>query len=117
MPISTFLLLISCVTGLAVGNILLKKTASTLQNIPADIYGLIANPWFYSAIIIYAGSTFFWILILRKASLSLSYPIFALGFLIVPLLDHFFFKEPLRTNTFIGGFIIIIGVAVATRGT
>lgn len=113
----TFSLLLVCVTGLAIGNLLLKKTATTINNIPEDLYNLFFNPWFYSAITIYASSTVLWILILRKASLSLSYPMFALGFLIVPILDHLFFKEPLRATTIIGGLIIILGVAVATRGT
>lgn len=116
MSLSLYSLLLFCVTGLATGNLLLKKTASTILRIPEDIYGLVFNPWLYAALIIYGGSTFLWILILRKASLSIAYPMFALGFLIVPVLDHFIFKEPLRLSTLIGGGIIIIGVAVATRG-
>ncbi|MFV9325728.1 hypothetical protein [Citrobacter europaeus] len=111
-----YLILLSCVTGLAIGNLLLKKTASTIIAIPADIFGLIFNPWFYCAVAVYGGSTLLWVMILRKISLGLAYPMFALGFIIVPILDYVIFKEPLRLTTLVGGAIIVFGVIIATRG-
>jgi len=116
MSVVMYIVLMSCVTGLAVGNLLLKKTATTIISIPADIIGLIYNPWFYCAILVYGGSTLLWVMILRKVSLGIAYPMFALGFIIVPLLDYIIFKEPLRLTTLIGGAVIIIGVMIATRG-
>lgn len=111
-----YLVLLSCVFGLAVGNLLLKKTASTIVTIPQDIFGLVFNPWFYSAVVVYGGSTLLWVMILRKIPLGLAYPMFALGFIIVPVLDYFMFKEPLRLTTLIGGAVIVLGVMIATRG-
>lgn len=111
-----YLVLLSCVFGLAVGNLLLKKTASTIITIPQDIFGLVFNPWFYFAVFVYGGSTFLWVMILRKIPLGLAYPMFALGFIIVPVLDYFIFKEPLRITTLVGGAVIILGVIIATRG-
>ncbi|MGL5242009.1 MAG: EamA family transporter [Kluyvera ascorbata] len=111
-----YLILLFCVFGLAVGNLLLKKTASTIQVIPQDIFSLVFNPWFYYAVIVYGGSTLLWVMILRKIPLGLAYPMFALGFIIVPILDYFIFKEPLRVTTLIGGVVIIFGVMIATRG-
>lgn len=111
-----YFVILSCVFGLAVGNLLLKKTASTILDIPKDIFLLVFNPWFYYAVIVYGGATLLWVMILRKAPLGLAYPMFALGFIIVPVLDYFFFKEPLRMTTLIGGVIIILGVMIATRG-
>ena len=116
MSAALYSLLLLCVTGLAVGNLLLKKTASTIVAIPQDVYGLVINPWFYAAVAVYGGSTLLWIAILRKVSLSLAYPMFALGFIIVPLLEYVLFKEPLRSSTLVGGLVIIVGVAIATRG-
>ncbi|WP_165462421.1 hypothetical protein [Atlantibacter sp.] len=116
MSSALYLILLLCVTGLAIGNLLLKKTAMTIVTIPDDIFKLVLNPWFYLAVCVYGGSTLLWVMILRKVSLTLAYPMFALGFLIVPFLDYLIFKEPMRLATFIGGGIIILGVIVATRG-
>ncbi|QEK95603.1 hypothetical protein E2544_28865 [Achromobacter insolitus] len=116
MSFALYSILLLCVSGLAVGNLLLKKTATTIVHVPQDVFGLIFNPWFYAAVAVYGGSTLLWIMILRKVSLGLAYPMFALGFIIVPVLDYLLFKEQLRPTTIIGGLIIIVGVAVATRG-
>lgn len=116
MSSSQYLSVFVCMLGLAVGNLLFKKTATTIDMVSSTFWGLFGNGWFYLALSVYGCATLFWIWLLRKTPLTLAYPVFALGFVVVPILDHLYFKESLRFSTLIGGGIIVIGVIVATRG-
>ena len=111
-----YLSVLICVCGLAVGNVLLKKAAITVDPALGQVMGLLANPWLYVALAVYGVMTLFWVMLLKKVPLSLAYPMFALGFVLVPLLDHWFFKTELRASTFLSGVVILVGVVIGTRG-
>jgi undecaprenyl phosphate-alpha-L-ara4N flippase subunit ArnE len=53
--------------------------------------------------------------VLRTVPLSAAYAIFALAFLIVPILAHFVLDEPLSPNVLIGGAVIVAGIFIAVR--
>ena len=103
-----------CVVMISSGQVLFKSAA--LQTAAATGW---IDRWFNAplliALVIYGLATVLWIWVLRYTSLSVAYPVFALAFLIVPLLAHFFLQEPLSSKTFIGGALIILGVLVATK--
>jgi len=73
------------------------------------------SPTFVAALAIYAIATMLWVYALRLVPLSMAYPLYALAFLLVPILAHYFAGEPLTANTLIGGAVIVAGVAIAIR--
>jgi len=114
MTLQNFVLTIVCVLGIAIGQILFKQAARTLD--PGN--GLIAmatNGWLLTAFVLYGGATLLWIYVLRTTPLSFAYPLFALAFIIVPLLSAFVFGEPVRLSYFVGGALIVAGVFISTR--
>lgn len=94
---------------LASGQTLFKLSA---LNAPAlnsfqGLIGLFTNIWFWAAITLYGGATLLWIYILQNVPLSLAYPFVALGFIFVPAIAFFFFKEPFNIY-YVGGIALII---------
>ena len=114
MTLRQFILTFVCVLGIACGQILFKKAALTLN--PANgLTGAILNPWLLIALLIYGAATLLWIYILRGTPLLFAYPLFALTFVLVPLMSWYVFGERLNVSTLIGGFIILVGVAISVR--
>lgn len=106
-------LTLACVLGIAAGQLLFKRAAETWPS-PFSVFALARNPWLLTALTVYAVATLGWIYVLRSAPLSVAYPLFALAFLIVPLLSWWLFGDVMRWNQWLGGAIIIVGVWVAT---
>ena len=73
------------------------------------------SPLMIAALVLYGVATVLWVYVLRTVPLSAAYAVFALAFLIVPLLAHFVLDEPLSANVLIGGVIIVVGILVAVR--
>jgi len=111
------LLTLLCVVLLAIGQMLFKSAAgqwrvdgwswATLRSFlsPALIAGLV----------LYAVTTVLWVYVLRTVPLTVAYSVFALTFVIVPLVAYLFFEEPLTLNTFLGSALIVAGVIVTVR--
>ena len=73
------------------------------------------SPVMIVALVVYGVATLLWVYVLRTVPLASAYAIFALAFLIVPLLAHFVLGERLEAQTLVGGAIIVVGVIVAVR--
>ena len=58
-------------------------------------------------------ATVLWVYVLRTVPLSAAYALFALAFVIVPLLAHFVLGEPLTANVLVGGVVIVAGILIA----
>ncbi|WP_263145401.1 EamA family transporter [Pseudomonas sp. RIT-PI-AD] len=101
-----------CVTGIASGQILFKQAAMNIQT-ATDWQAWVFNGALIAALCLYGFTTLFWIWILRHVPLYLAYPFMGLAFLIVPVLEHFFFGSPLHLKTFLGGGLILLGVVLA----
>jgi len=109
------LLSLLCVLGIACGQVLFKKAALTLGE-ERHWLALATSGWLLAALILYGAATLLWVMVLRTTPLTLAYPLFALSFLLVPLLAWLLLGEPLRPATFYGGLLILAGVVVSTRG-
>ncbi|BFO57326.1 MULTISPECIES: EamA family transporter [Comamonadaceae] len=103
-----------CVLGISVGQLLFKKAAMLLPPQPA-LTDWLFNGWLIVALALYGLTTLLWIWVLRSAPLHLAYPFMGLAFLIVPTMGWLFLGEPLHLQTFIGGALILAGIAVAGR--
>ena len=117
MSLKGVLLVLACVALIGGGQLLFKAAAGQWR--------LDAGAWiavrsllsaaFVAALIIYGLATLLWVYALRTVPLGAAFPLYALTFLIVPLLAHFVAGEPLSTNTVIGGLVIIAGVFITVR--
>jgi drug/metabolite transporter (DMT)-like permease len=114
MTVPSFLQTIACVVGIAIGQILFKLAARDSAH--ASALGGLLNGWLVAALILYGGATLLWVYVLRSVPLSIAYPLFALAFVIVPVLSATFLDEPLGVSSFIGGALIIAGVYISTQG-
>ncbi len=104
-----FILIISVVMTISVGQLLFKRTASMLNTATNGLWALF-NPYLITAFAIYGLATLAWVYILRQVPLSLAYPLFALSFLFVPLLSTILFREPFTLKMLAGSAAIVFGV-------
>ena len=117
MPLRSLLLTALCVLMIAVGQLMFKTAASqwTFDGFTwASVVGFL-SPLMIAALALYGVATVLWVFVLRTVPLSAAYAIFALAFLIVPVLAHFVLDEPLPPNVLIGGVLIVAGILVAVR--
>jgi|SRR5690242_15384032 drug/metabolite transporter (DMT)-like permease len=117
MTIRWLLLTVACVFMLSVGQMLFKNAAARWI---IDGWGW--NTWrsFLSfpmllALVLYAATTILWVFILKHLSLSVAYPVYALSFLLVPLLAYFVLGESLTPKMLFGAALIVAGIVVTTR--
>lgn len=109
------LLVLICVILLAIGQLLFKFTAQSLDGAGFTrdaLIHMISNVWFLSALFIYGGATILWVLILRQVPLTVAYPFFALSFILVPFLSGIFLGEQINLSYWIGVCLIVSGITV-----
>lgn len=117
MSVRSLLLTVACVVLIAVGQLMFKAAASQwkVDGLSWSTLASFLSPVMIGALFVYAFATVLWVYVLRTVPLSAAYAIFALAFLIVPLLAHFVLGERLSGNVLVGGVIIIVGIVVAVR--
>ena len=103
--------ILSCVVLLMAGQVLFKVSANAMKS-HALLSGDVLLPLFM-ALVIYAVATALWVWALVRIELSLAYPLMALGFVLLPLVSVFIFKEPLTPINFVGLALISVGVALS----
>jgi drug/metabolite transporter (DMT)-like permease len=106
-----------CVVLIAVGQLLFKAAAGQwrIDGWSWATLRSFLSPTLLLALVLYGLTTVLWVLVLRSAPLSIAYPLYALVFLLVPILAHFVFGEPLSWNSLVGGAVIMLGVMIAIR--
>lgn len=101
--------------GISIGQILFRLSAQRIDG-GRWVASTLGNPWLWAALIVYGAATLLWVHVLRTAPLSRVYPLIALAFVVVPLLDTFLLGEPLRPQSLVGGAVIVVGVIIAVQG-
>ncbi len=101
-----------CVAGIAGGQILFRLAAQRIdgQRLLASV---LSNHWLWVALTVYGLATLLWIHVLRTAPLNRVYPLFALAFVVVPVVEHWVWQQPLRWQSWAGGLVIALGVALS----
>ena len=102
---------------LAVGQSLFKMAALSIAGEPgaAGFVGLLQVPVFWCAIVLYGAATLLWVHVLQTVPLSRAYPFAALGFLIVPALSAYFFREKITLVYGLGAMLIVGGIILTAR--
>ena len=108
-----FMLTLACVGGIAAGQVLFQLAARRIDG-ARWLASLALNPYLWSALVVYGAATLLWIHVLRTAPLSRAYPLFALAFVAVPILEHWVWQQPIRWQSHVGGLLIVAGVAIST---
>lgn len=106
------LLTLTCVMGIAVGQILFKQAAMSIE-VATAWQDWAFNGWLISALVLYAATTLFWVWILRLAPLQLAYPFMGLAFIIVPCMEYMLFGTAVSIRTLLGGLLILAGVVLS----
>lgn len=115
MSATQFLLCITCVCAISVGQILFKKagvllaTHNSWLSIPVlSTIGLAA--------VVYGLATLLWIFLLRDIPLSRAYMVFTLSFVLVPVASVLIYGERLNVSYFLGTALILAGLVVIFHG-
>jgi len=98
--------LVSC------GQILFKLAAhdATFDGLNWRMVGSWLTPAMISALAISTLATVIWVWVLRSASLSVAYPLYALTFVLVPLMERLLFDTVLTPQHGLGAAAIVTGV-------
>ncbi|MEE9338680.1 MAG: EamA family transporter [Methylococcaceae bacterium] len=117
MSLFSFCIILICVLGISIGQILFKLAAEAFpKNFTFnEVFGFIVNKYFLLALVIYGVATVLWIYALRLVPLNVAYPMMSLAFVIVPVLSYFFLFEALEYKTLIGTAVIILGLVISVK--
>jgi multidrug transporter EmrE-like cation transporter len=77
---------------------------------------LLLNPWVISAFIAAFLASVSWMAAMTKFQLSHAYPFMSLAFVFVLIFSGLFFHEPITQPKIIGIVLVIIGLAIGSRG-
>lgn len=110
---NTYWVVFLCVAVMAVGQVLFKQVA-----VNYNLSGDLSDPRVFGVLVVagvlYVISTGLWIWALRHVELSKAYPVFALGFVLVPLAGAWLFGEQLSLKFALGIVFIVVGVALTS---
>jgi drug/metabolite transporter (DMT)-like permease len=114
-------IIIALVLGVA-GQLLFKEGASKLDiafsgagGIVGVAWRMLTNPYIFLGLVLYAISTFFWIMVLKQKELSLVYPLLASSYILVVLFSALFRHEAVTPLRWLGVFVVATGVFLITR--
>jgi drug/metabolite transporter (DMT)-like permease len=114
---SQIILLVIYAGGMSAGQILFKMAALRSGAAGGNhLLGLIGNPYFLAAAILYAGYALLWVWILTFVPLSRAYPFVALAFAITPLFGGLLFGEAITMRLVSGLLLILGGLLLVTSG-
>lgn len=103
--------MLACVLLISIGQVLFKFSA--LRADPkGGLWVLATSPYLLAAGVIYVGATFLWVVQLKYLPLNRAYPLFALTFIVVPLLGNWLFGERLSLPYLLGSMLVIAGVSL-----
>jgi len=111
MNVWRMLAVLGCVALIAVGQLLFKYSAGRADG-RGGWWGLVSDPYLILAGFIYVGATLLWVMQLKAVPLNRAYPLFALAFVLVPLLSHWVFGERLTLPYLAGSVLIIAGTTL-----
>ena len=110
-----YVVAILCVIGLAIGQILFKVSATSL-NETGSFFALKTASTLLIALTLYAVTSIAWVWVLQKITLGRAYPLMALAFVLVPLGSYLVFGERFQPQYYVGVALICVGIVIAANG-
>lgn len=102
---------------MASSQILLKFAGQHSAVHASVIDGFALNPWLWASLGASIIGIGFWLLTLRRLTLSAAYPWTALIYFITPLAGVWFFADALTDRYLFGLAFVLVGMLLTTRGT
>ena len=110
-------MLISAVAQLLLRHGMKKVGAvSSFAHAPRMLLIALSNPTVLAGLAIFGISALTWLIALSRVELSIAYPMVSLGYIFVIFFSWLILKEPVKPITFIGCFVIMLGVFLISRG-
>lgn len=102
------------------GQLLLKTVMSNIGAVTlgsaadflALILGLLRQPLFYVAGLVYVLGFTAWLVVLSRVPLSAAYPVLALTYILIPLASLLLFREEIPAIRWLGMLIIAAGIVL-----
>jgi len=120
---TSFLYILGTVILTVYGQIVLKWQMNRLGPLPAAasdraiVLGrLLLNPWVVSCLVAGLLAFLSWMAALTRFDLTYAYPFVSITFVLVLLLSAVFFGESITLGKSLGVLLIILGVALGSRG-
>lgn len=108
------IIVVLCTLLISLGQILIKFGVNKISF--DNIFSLL-NINLISGILVYVFAGVLFIGVLRKADLSLVYPIVGTSFIWVTILSYYFLNESINALKISGIFVIVLGVALIGRSS
>ena len=116
-------MVLACVACNSVAQIALRQGASThgrsLGSDPGSVAAwtqVLLSPPVLLGLLLWTISTLLWIYVLSHTGLMLAYGLYGLNYLLVPLLAHWRFSEPISPLQATGMALIALGVGCTVAG-
>lgn len=109
---SIVLVLIGSFIG-SFGAVFLKAGSAKLNR---GLKYLVLNSKLALGVLFFLGSSYFFVLGVRRGELSVLYPLVSLGYLWTLLWSRLFFKEPITRDKFYGLALILLGIVFVGLG-
>lgn len=103
------------------GQLLMKMGMNALKplyfqdRISKEFIRIFSNKYVIFGIITYIIGTFFWLYVLSKMELSISYPMLSLSYILIAVVSWIFLGESMSLNKIFGIVIISIGIYILNR--
>ena len=115
-PTVMLLLAVACAT---LGQILMKvgmNQVGAIDTVGLSVFfKMILNPFVFVGIGSYGIGFIFYLFALSKLDQSFAYPMFALGYVIVPVFNWVVMHEPFSITRLIGVAVVMLGVLLVSR--
>jgi multidrug transporter EmrE-like cation transporter len=118
-----YLYIFGCILFTVYGQLIVKWQVADSGALPEGLaetilflLRLLFNPWIISGIAAGFLAMLSWMAAMARFQLSYAYPFMSLAFVLVLGLSALIFREPLTATKIIGMILIIVGVAITSRG-
>lgn len=101
------------------GQLLLKRASMAGiadANVVTSTARSLVSPWFIGGAGSLGMSAVLWVGVLKKIPLTVVHPLTGVVFILVPVISHFLWDEPLPPLRLLGIAIIMVGVYLVARG-
>lgn len=113
------ILLFFAIFAAVVGQLLMKSGLNQLGALSeinvAVFFRMIFNPFVFGGIVSYGVGFIAYLFALTKLDQSFAYPMFALGYILVPVFNWVVMHEPFSLTRLIGIFVVLAGVVMISR--
>jgi len=110
------------VLAVATGQILLKNGLNQIGEITYELSTLLStlttlftNPFVVIGFLLFATSSFLWLIAISESELSYAYPLLGMGYALVAILSWIFFNEAMSFLRIAGIAIVTLGVVMMSR--